>query len=196
MELLRYRALEPRHVRLRRKDAGYRGRYGSVDAMLLEKRHTVRTWHPAKPVRGPRHREARHGHAPFSACSRRSCSSSTPTVGASTAVAAKPGDVVIDGGACWGYGSSLRGEGGRCRKGNMLRVGPGEQPCLFKENLALNPRAHSQDHHPPLTSCRLPPARSSDTAITDRQRPSARASTHRASWPQRAPSTTSQTRDR
>jgi FkbM family methyltransferase len=141
VELLRFRALGPRRVKLRRNSRAYWNAHGSVDGRFLRERDTIE-------AAGTRLNlyELPGRQAPIRLHARRLDVLNTFVLdqyayrGRSASVCAQPGDVVVDGGACWGdttlaFADAVGPEG----RVECFEFVP-ENVALLRENLRLNPR--------------------------------------------------------
>lgn len=141
IELLKFRVLGAEHVRLRRNTAEFWKSYNDVDRRYAIERGTRRTWNwSLNRYRLPAQEGSIELHAHMLnvldtfvleqyACRRDGW----------PAIAVQPGDIVIDGGACWGdtalYFADRCGANGKVYAFELLP----ENLALFHENLALNP---------------------------------------------------------
>jgi len=104
IDLLRFRVLGAQHVRLPSNNDEYWGKYSSVDKRFMIERHTIKTWnnwylnrYRLQGIDGPLDF---HAH-PLSILNTFLLEQYTYKKGYRV-VQVEPGDVVIDGGSCWG----------------------------------------------------------------------------------------------
>ena len=140
IELLKYRILGGYHVRLPLNDEKYWGQYSSVDKKFLKERCTIRTgeWHLNRyQLPGLDSPLVFHGH-PLSILNIFLLEQYAYKKG-HRIIQAQTGDVVIDGGGCWGdtalYFADKIGAQGKVHCFEFVH----ENLEIIQQNLSLNP---------------------------------------------------------
>lgn len=142
LDLLRYRILGKRHVKLPLNDGRFWADYNSVDSRFLKERRTFRTcwdWDlNLYEVPAPGGAPLKLHVTPLGILNTFLLEQYAYTKGGQC-IRAREGDVVIDGGGCWGdtalYFADLVGPRGRVYSFEF----DGENQEVFRRNLALNP---------------------------------------------------------
>ena len=143
VKLLAFKVLGPRHVKLPRNSPQFWEKYRSINHTYCRQKRTIAVWNQTWLL-NRYELPAQHGvislHAhPLTVLA--TCLLEQYAYRSSNAVvSAKPGDVVIDGGGCWGdtalYFADKAGERGRVLSFEFMP----ENIAVFKMNLGLNPR--------------------------------------------------------